>query len=67
MKHWWGLLTSSVVLTLSGVALVILCSQLNTYLAIPIVLILDGGESIWNTLGTVRVRTKKEGRYEELL
>ena len=67
MKHWWGLLISSITLTLAGVALAILSSQLNTYLAIPIVLILDGAESIWNTLGTVRVRTKKEGRYEELL
>ena len=29
--------------------------------------VVDGAESFWNTLGTVRIRTKKEGRYEELV
>ncbi len=67
MKHWWGLMTSSLLLSLSAVALLILNTQLSTHLLIPIALILDGGESIWNTLGTVRVRVKKEGRFEDLI
>ncbi len=67
MKHWWGLMTSSIVISLCAVALLILNTQLYSHLLVPIVLILDGGESIWNTLGTVRVRVKKEGRFEHLL
>lgn len=67
MKHWWGLLLSSAVLSLCSIALLVLNTQLDAPWLLPIVLILDGGESIWNTLGTVRVRTKKEGRFEELL
>ena len=67
MKHWWGLMTSSLVLAAASVALLVLHTQLSSPLLLPIVLILNGGESIWNTLGTVRVRAKKEGRFEELL
>jgi uncharacterized membrane protein HdeD (DUF308 family) len=67
MKHWWGLMLSSLVLSLCSVALLVLNTQLEAPWLLPIVLILDGGESIWNTLGTVRVRTKKEGRFEELI
>ena len=67
MKHWWGLMLSSIVLSLCSIALLVLNTQLEAPWLLPIVLILDGGESIWNTLGTVRVRTKKEGRFEELI
>lgn len=67
MKHWWGLLLSSAVLTVCSIALLVIQAQVTLPLLLPIVLILSGGESIWNTLGTVRVRTKKEGRFENLL
>lgn len=67
MKHWWGLMTSSLVLAVAAVVLLVLHTQIDSPLLLPIVLILDGGEGIWNTLGTVRVRAKKEGRFEELL
>lgn len=67
MKHWWGLMLSCLVLSLCSIALLVLNTQLDAPWLLPIVLILDGGESIWNTLGTVRVRTKKEGRFEELV
>ena len=67
MKHWWGLMTSSIVLTVCAAALLVLKTQIDSPILLPIVLILDGGEGIWNTLGTVRVRAKKEGRFEDLL
>ena len=41
--------------------------QMQIHIFVPIVLILHSGEEIWNTLGTVRVRAKKEGRFEDLL
>ncbi len=66
MKHWWGLMTSSLAISAAAVALLILNTQIYSHLLVPIVLILDGGESIWNTLGTVRVRVKKTGQFEDL-
>ena len=67
MKHWWGLLLSSTILAVCAIALLVVQAQITIPLFLPIVLILSAGESIWNTLGTVRVRAKKEGRFEELL
>jgi uncharacterized membrane protein HdeD (DUF308 family) len=66
MKHWWGLMLSSLVVTVTSVALLVTHAKLSFPLLLPIVMILSGGESIWNTLGTLRVRTKKEGRFEDL-
>ncbi len=66
MRHWWGLMLTAVLLALSAIALLVLKTQINTHVLIPVALMLDGGESIWNTLGTVRIRIKKEGRFEEL-
>jgi hypothetical protein len=37
------------------------------HLMVGIALILDGSENMWNTMGTVRVRAKKEDRFEDLL
>lgn len=67
MKHWFGLLISAGVLTVFSVVLMMMKPQMQIHIFVPIVLILHSGEEIWNTLGTVRVRAKKEGRYEELL
>ena len=66
MKHWWGLMLTAVLIALSAITILILKTQVKTHVLIPIALMLDGVESIWNTLGTVRIRTKKEGRFEEL-
>ena len=67
MKHWWGLMTSSLVLTAVSITLLVLHAQITFPLVLPIVVILSGGENIWNTLGTIRTRAKKEGRFEDLL
>ena len=66
MKHWWGLLAAAVAISTVAVALLILYTQIYSHLLVPIALILDGGDGIWNTLGTVRVRAKKDGRFEDL-
>lgn len=67
MRHWWGLMASALTITVAAVATIILNARITNHAVIPIILMLDGAESIWNTLGTVRIRTKKEGRFEELL
>lgn len=67
MRHWWGLMLTAVLIALAAVTIIILKTQINTYVLMPIALMMDGAESIWNTLGTVRIRTKKEGRFEDLL
>ena len=41
--------------------------RLQVPIFVPIVLILHSAEEIWNTLGTVRIRAKKAGRFEEFL
>ena len=67
MKHWFGLLISAVLLSAFSVLLVLMSPRLQTHVFVPIVLILHSAEEIWNTLGTVRVRAKKAGRFEDLL
>ncbi|MBE6630829.1 MAG: DUF308 domain-containing protein [Ruminococcaceae bacterium] len=67
MKHWYGLLISALLLILSAITLMVMTPKLHVPAFVPVVLILHSAESIWNTLGTVRVRAKKAGRFEELL
>lgn len=67
MKHWFGLLISAGLLIAFSVVLMMMKPRLQVHVFVPIVLILHSAEEIWNTLGTLRVRTKKAGRFEELL
>ncbi len=68
MRAWPPLLITALAITGAAIAILVMQTMLEeTFALIPIALILDGAESFWNTLGTVRIRTKKEGRYEELL
>ena len=67
MRHWYGLLISASILILSAIALMVMEPKIQVPVSVPIVLILHSAEGIWNTLGTVRVRAKKAGRFEELL
>lgn len=68
MRSWVPLMITAVAITGAAIAILIMQTTLEqTFVLIPIALILDGAESFWNTLGTVRIRTKKEGRYEELV
>ena len=66
MKHWIGLLLSAALLSVCAIALMVMKHQIDIPILVPIVLILHSAEEIWNTLGTVRVRAKKAGRFEEL-
>jgi uncharacterized membrane protein HdeD (DUF308 family) len=65
MKHWFGLLISASVLTVFAVVLIVMKPQMQVHIFVPAVLILHSAEEIWNTLGTVRIRAKKLGRFEE--
>lgn len=68
MRSWVPLMITAVAITGAAIAILVMQTTLEeTYVLIPLALILDGAESFWNTLGTVRIRTKKEGRYEELV
>jgi len=67
MKHWFGLLISAAVLAIFSVVLMMMKPRLQVPIFVPIVLILHSAEEIWNTLGTVRIRVKKAGRFEEFL
>ena len=67
MKHWGGLLTSSAVLSLFGILALVGLTMWPQHILVGIALILDGGENVWNTMGTVRVRAKKEDRFGDLL
>ena len=72
MKQWWGLLTSSAVVSIFGVLVLLgIASNLfSSRLLFGFVLALDGAENIWNTMGTMRVRVKKQDHlddYEKLL
>ena len=67
MKHWWGLLTSALILSGSAIALMILAAETTAQWVLPFTIMFCGVEGVWNTLGTVRVRAKKEGRFEDLL
>ena len=67
MRHWPALLASAIILILSAITLMVMQPTLQITAFVPIVLILHNAEGIWNTLGTVRIRAKKAGRFEELL
>ena len=67
MKHWFGLLISASVLSLFGILALIGLTMWPQHILVGIALILDGGENVWNTMGTVRVRAKKEERFGDLL
>lgn len=68
MKHWFGLLISAIVVSLFGILVEIGSTVWETQqLLVGIALVLDGGENVWNTMGTVRVRAKKEDRFGDLL
>ena len=67
MKHWFGLLISSSVVSIFGVLALVGSTMWDPQLLMGIALVLDGGENVWNTMGTVRIRAKKEDRFEDLL
>ena len=67
MKHWIALMISAILLILAAISLMVMQPTLQIPAFVPIVLILHSAEGIWNTLGTLRVRAKKAGRFEELL
>ena len=67
MKHWFGLLISSGLLSVFGVLALVGLTTWPQHILVGIALILDGGENIWNTMGTVRVRAQKEDRFGDLL
>lgn len=67
MKHWIGLLISAALLAAFSIVLILMKPRLQVPIFVPIVLILHSAEEIWNTLGTLRTRAKKLGRFEEFL
>ena len=67
MKHWIGLLISAALLAAFAIVLILMKPRLQIHIFVPIVLILHSTEEIWNTLGTLRVRTKKVGRFADLI
>ncbi|MBQ8356927.1 MAG: DUF308 domain-containing protein [Clostridia bacterium] len=67
MKHWFGLLISSTLVCLCGIVVLVGSTMWTPRLLVGIALVLDGGENVWNTMGTVRVRAKKEDRFGDLL
>ena len=67
MRHWYGLLMSAAAVSLFGVLALVGLTMWPHHLMVGIALILDGSENMWNTMGTVRVRAKKEDRFEDLL
>ena len=58
---------SAALLAICAIALMVMKHQIDVPVLVPIVLILHSAEEIWNTLGTLRIRAKKAGRFEELL
>lgn len=67
MKHWIGLFASSVLLSVFGILALIGSTVWSPMLLMGIALVLDGIENVWNTMGTVRIRAKKESKFENLL
>ena len=67
MPVWVGLLVTSVLVSIGGIAVIIVSTQFEPMTMAGVALILDGAENVWNTLATVRVRTKKEKRFEDEL
>ena len=67
MWHWFGLLISSGVLSVFGVLALVGLTMWTPHVLVGIALVLDGGENIWNTMGTVRIRASKDERYGDLL
>ena len=67
MKHWIGLLLSSAILSAFGILALVGSTMWDPVLLMGIALVLDGSENVWNTMGTVRIRAKKESKFENLL
>ena len=67
MRHWFGLLISTAVLCLFGILALVGLTMWPQHIMVGIALMLDGGENVWNTMGTVRIRAKKEDRFGDLL
>ena len=67
MKHWWGLMLSALTLAGLAIALMVLAADRTANWVLPCTVLFCGIEGVWNTLGTVRVRAKKEGRFEDLV
>ena len=67
LKQWIGLLVSASLVSVCGIIVLIGAVHWNVLTLVAIAAIVDGAENIWNTMGTVRVRTKKENRFEETL
>lgn len=67
MKHWVGLLITAGILSLFGILALVGLTMWPQHILVGIALILDGGENVWNTMGTVQVRAKKEDRFGDLL
>ncbi|MBR7182024.1 MAG: DUF308 domain-containing protein [Clostridia bacterium] len=68
MKHWWGLLATSLLLSACGVVVVLGSGGqfLPTNLTYGLALAFDGAENIWNTMGTMRVRVRaKQDKQEQ--
>ena len=67
MRQWWGLLSSSSLVSIFGV-LVLLGMGSGAFapqMMFGLALALDGAENVWNTMGTMRVRVKTKERYDD--
>ena len=67
MRQWIGLLISSAFVSLCGIFVLVGFSSFEKWWLIGVALTVDGAENIWNTMGTVRIRAKKENRYTDEL
>lgn len=65
LKQWIGLLISSALVSVCGIIVLVGAVAWNVLTLVAVAAIVDGAENIWNTMGTVRVRAKKENRFEE--
>ena len=68
MKQWVGLLLSASAVGAFAIWVMIGSTVIvRPLLLVGIALVLDGAENIWNTMGTVRVRSKKQDPFEEMV
>ncbi len=67
MRKWGGLLSSAIAVTVCGIVALVGAPAWNGMILTGVALAVDAAENIWNTMGTVRVRTKDQPRFEELL
>lgn len=65
MRQWWGLLSAASIVAVFGIVVLVLSVTVPRARLAGVALLLNGAENIWNTMGTVRVRAKKENRFEE--